>query len=206
MGTDIHLTVEYRKQRYSFEPVAEQWTASQSLTYHDRNYNVFAILGNVRNGRGFAGIVTGSEFVPISDSRGIPDDITDIGRETLSDEHSATWVMLAELNTYDWDAPHTTIGVVDYAQYQIYKANGMPNSWSGDVSGRMVRHVDNAEMERLIADGDTQHVYTRVEWTKPVKDCVGKFYTEFLPALRWVCYSWCNDNAELVRLVMDFDS
>jgi len=206
MGTDIHLTVEYRKQRYSFEPLADHWTASRSLIYTDRSYNVFAILGNVRNGRGFAGIVTGSEFAFISDCRGLPDDITEFARKRLSGEHSATWVTLAELNAYNWDAPHITTGVVDAKQYEIFKADGMPDGWSGDVSGHMVRHVSNEAMENHIVRGDIEHVYTRIEWTRPVKDCVYNFHALYLPALRWLCYSQCNDNAVLVRLVMDFDS
>lgn len=47
-----------------------------SQFFSDRNYDVFAILGNVRNGTGFAGSVTSSGFEPISDNRGIPDDIS----------------------------------------------------------------------------------------------------------------------------------
>lgn len=49
--------------------------------YHGRNYDVFAILADVRNGRGFAGIETGDGFVPIlgfgeAALRGLPDDLS----------------------------------------------------------------------------------------------------------------------------------
>lgn len=42
-----------------------------------RNYDLFAILADVRNGRGFAGIVTGTGFDPISDPKGLPDDCSE---------------------------------------------------------------------------------------------------------------------------------
>jgi hypothetical protein len=49
-----------------------------------RGYDVFAILGNVRNGTGFAGVKTSSGFVPISDGRGIPDDLSPQIRDHLT--------------------------------------------------------------------------------------------------------------------------
>lgn len=42
-----------------------------------RNYDVFSILANVRNGYGFAGVLTSSGFNPITSGRGIPDDLSD---------------------------------------------------------------------------------------------------------------------------------
>ena len=51
---------------------------------HDRNYNVFSILANVRNGYGFAGVRTGSGFDPISDGRGLPDDLSQGVRDHMT--------------------------------------------------------------------------------------------------------------------------
>lgn len=45
--------------------------------YHDRSYDVFAIVGNVRNGRGFAGVPTGTGFVALQSNRGVPEDLSD---------------------------------------------------------------------------------------------------------------------------------
>ena len=42
--------------------------------YGDRNYNLFAILANVRNGTAFAGCKTGEGFNPISNPKGVPSD------------------------------------------------------------------------------------------------------------------------------------
>lgn len=49
---------------------AEHW-------YHNRNYNTFAILADVRNGHGFAGCDTGNGFNPIAMPRGIPGDVSE---------------------------------------------------------------------------------------------------------------------------------
>lgn len=57
--------------------VRDQW-------YHARNYDVFAILASVRNGVGFAGVITGSGFNPIDNPRGLPDDLSDEIRTHLA--------------------------------------------------------------------------------------------------------------------------
>lgn len=51
--------------------------------YSDRNYDVFAILANVRNGSGFAGTDTGDGFVPVSPPRGLPGDLSEEVLERL---------------------------------------------------------------------------------------------------------------------------
>lgn len=45
-------------------------------TYDHRNYDAFAVLANVRNGTGFAGVVTGDVFVPLSEPRDLPEDLS----------------------------------------------------------------------------------------------------------------------------------
>jgi hypothetical protein len=55
------------------------YTDNPSLCPHPykcRNYDLFAILADVRNGRGFAGCKTGQGFNPIAPPRGIPADIS----------------------------------------------------------------------------------------------------------------------------------
>jgi hypothetical protein len=93
MGCDIHIAVEVRGKRggkwtwlkgpfrtpgYKL-PVGREinyWmTPWQKEVYEGRNYDTFAILANVRNGRGFAGCVTGQGFEFISEPRGLPEDM-----------------------------------------------------------------------------------------------------------------------------------
>lgn len=97
MGTDIHVAVEVRKadgwhrafpddeakdpwcvQEAAAEPGETDWykTRARVEWYRTRNYNAFAMLANVRNGRGFAGVLTGDGFVPIDDPRGWPSDLS----------------------------------------------------------------------------------------------------------------------------------
>lgn len=57
MGCDIHLMVEVKDRK------TNQWTeydvADGAIKFIGRNYNLFGILANVRNGFGFAQIDTG---------------------------------------------------------------------------------------------------------------------------------------------------
>lgn len=50
----------------------------------NRNYDWFAILANVRNGRGFAGLYTGSGFDVIAEPRGYPENISNEGMKFFS--------------------------------------------------------------------------------------------------------------------------
>lgn len=67
MGTDIHGVF----QRH--DAAADAWVNVPHNYEMDRHYQLFAVLAGVRNGRGFAGVVTGQEVVPISEPRGYPE-------------------------------------------------------------------------------------------------------------------------------------
>jgi hypothetical protein len=120
MGCDEHWNVEKRidgvwvraeplvPNRYRFEPtdpemVREDWGPG-------RNYNLYGILADVRNGYGFAGCDIGDGFEPIlgreQPTRGLPDDATAETRENSDDwgedGHSRTWLSLRELLAFDW--------------------------------------------------------------------------------------------------------
>ncbi len=74
--------------------------------YHGRNYDLFAILANVRNGRGFAGIKTGEGFNPISEPKGLPEDVSPEVKQSSDDwdvdGHSHSWHTVADLINYNW--------------------------------------------------------------------------------------------------------
>ncbi len=97
MGCDIHLHVERRREdKWVKVPdppeecslcngkgknlEGERCSICDGLGrypvsfYGQRNYDVFAILANVRNCRGFAGCDTGDGFVPVSLPKGFPKD------------------------------------------------------------------------------------------------------------------------------------
>ena len=70
MGTDIHIVVEIYKDH--------GWHLTDIVPSQDRNYRAFAVLADVRNGYGFAGFSTGDAVIPISEPRGLPDDMSPV--------------------------------------------------------------------------------------------------------------------------------
>lgn len=74
----------------------------QPQFFKERNYDVFAIFGNVRNGSGFAGTRTSSGFDPISDNRGLPDDLSQSIRD-----RNAFWqsINYDDAEDADWEDP-----------------------------------------------------------------------------------------------------
>lgn len=68
MGTDIHSIAQVR--------VEGVWkTVAVGVGGDPRDYNLFAMLADVRNGRGFAGIKTADPFPVIHEQRGLPADL-----------------------------------------------------------------------------------------------------------------------------------
>lgn len=107
MGTDIHSIVQVRKVGERFQlldindapPVASgEWvTVGVAVAGDPRSYNTFAMLADVRNGRGFAGIKTSDGFPVIHEQRGLPEDL-----EVLDDY--CVKVDRAQLvAAWDWD-------------------------------------------------------------------------------------------------------
>jgi len=103
MGCDIHMFAE-KKVNGKWEQVGKifenpyysedrestvdqdgfEWNPKlTNQPYKARNYDLFAILADVRNGRGFAGVNTGEGFNPISSPKGLPKDIS---KELLNEE------------------------------------------------------------------------------------------------------------------------
>ena len=73
----------------------------------DRNYDLFAILADVRNGEGCAGVRTGDGFVPISEPRGWGE--VDVKED--DPYHSASWLLLSETLDYDYSQKTFKVGI-----------------------------------------------------------------------------------------------
>lgn len=239
MGCDIHLQVE-RRSDGEWERVphadlpcdwcdgarADCWRCKGAghcvrAFYDGRNYDVFAILANVRNGVGFAGCDTGDGFVPIDDPRGWPDDLSDEIRAVAEHEddglewddpqsyymgdHSFTYVTVPELLAYDWDRTTKKRGWVGADAFEEFEREGRPSSWSSMVAGGSTMHVSNQEMRRRLEDGSARintltSYYTLVEWEVPYRDSA----SYFLEALhRDILPLGAPDD---LRLVFGFDS
>ena len=72
MGTDIHYT--FQKLNKEVDP--PRWENVKSEYKRDRDYLLFAVLADVRNGFGFAGVPIFEPVEPISEPRGLPVDLS----------------------------------------------------------------------------------------------------------------------------------
>lgn len=191
MGTDIHGVFQKR--------TPEGWKDIPSEYTQDRHYMLFAWLGNVRNGTGFAGVPTHDPIKPLSDGRGYPDDFevddddyhpnTEMGN---IDPRRRKWVDLDDedghgLNIWMGDHSHswvtgdevlagelptiTRTGIIERAQYEAWDKVSQPGSWAGGVSGPGVKIGD---MDSL-TDDDT---YVRVRWQRAIGEELDYFIDE----------------------------
>ncbi len=222
MGCDIHLNVE--------EKIKEQWEFIGGDFYSGRNYNLFAILANVRNGSGFARCDTGDPLNYIDEPRGLPANVSgDIREESdhwSCDGHSHSYFSLVELLNFDWTQISTQRGYVDAHNYHLFKEGGVNylKGWSGDVGGNNTEKIDNEAMQLLcqdilketgktflMADADkigehekSDSKYTQIEWKTPYyKEC-NDFLSRTFPKLMRLAGNVSNfDN---VRIVFWFDN
>lgn len=219
MGCDIHLYVEeFRNGAWvSVDKWALDKYGSGRMTvnyddrlYDDRNYNLFAILADVRNWRGFAGVKTGQGFNPIAPQRGLPSDCSaQVAAESENygcDGHSHSWLTVREILDFDWNQKTLLCGWVQYDGFRDWRLGNGPTHYSGDIWGAMVRKVTVEEMEALVAQADKDndrsalaHVYTHVEWTKYYHEVVGNFPLAIMRALHGA-------EPQNVRFVFWFDN
>jgi len=232
MGTDIHMHYERRQRDCEATPrwrridwdepfrtktpnddgyrgIVDWEGFFASPLWIERNYQLFALLANVRNGFGFAGADTGDPIRPIAPCRGIPEDAApETASEANSwgqDAHSASYYTLGELLAYDWTSQEVVRrGYVDLLSYRTYKEGGRrPPEWCGDISGGSVIKVTNKTMDHYLLHPDESpgKAYTQVEWTDNLGDCIGSFL-ETLGALT----KFAEGEHEDVRLVFWFDN
>lgn len=181
--------------------------------YRSRDYNVFAILADVRNGHGFAGIDTGDGFNVIAPQRGMPEDVSDVIRNYHSWDHSESWLLLSEVLAFDWTQTtkhrgviplRSSVGVDSYEDWKR-RGGGCPKAWSGSVSGPGIVIVSAVEADGILAmSPDAIRYYVSVEWEETYAESAASFLafvSEFVENL--------GDPNRLgtdIRLVFGFDS
>lgn len=166
MGADIHLFVEAKGGKHGHWHKLDRTVSipdwRHTTQYHlgwggSRNYNAFAMLANVRNGYGFAGVDTGDGFEPIDAPRGLPEDVSEEIEEESDrwgvDGHSHSYFTLRELLDLEesgyWDKTTTHRGVFLKEALEKAKAEDIvrkiegqdvwltrpPESYAGGISG-----------------------------------------------------------------------
>ncbi len=163
-----------------------QGTGRDLRWYHNRNYDVFAILtGTVRNGFGFAGVETGDGFRGITaEPRGMPDDVTETVRDHNSWDHSESWLSLPEILAFDWSQVSTHYGVIplrlsdehyrtkytqSYAAWRHAEPRVAPTSYCGGVSGPGIVVLSQAEADRMLSD-DVVHAGMSTDELRAILD------------------------------------
>lgn len=209
MGCDIHIIIErqaesgqwHRLWQHSYDVPDLEGTPE---SFRNRNYDLFGILADVRNGVGFAGFATGTGWPSIAPNRGIPADSTvtpDDEREYRLGDHSFTWVALDELTAFYWDGTVAeAYGVVTREEYTRMKAanEDRPKQWCGGISGRDVRTV--SEQDLMNAKGPIPFSHVSITWKETAREATGDWPTEILPWLAMLA------DGRPLRLVMGFDS
>lgn len=234
MGCDIHFYTEkkidgtwlpadrWEPNKYAAEEGEPALTVPyEKAFYSGRNYCLFAILADVRNGRGFAGCDTGDGFVPIDSPRGLPDDVTGLVKADSDrwsgDGHSHSWFTVAELLAYDWTQTTKLRGFLSAHEFWRWnrwdrQRGESPTTWSGDVGGDKTRKVAEADMiahlEHYGSDwaaedrikSELASVYCQCEWEQPYYKAGRGFWSDAIPQLLRL------GKPEDVRVVFWFDN
>lgn len=202
MGCDIHGFVRVRSHK------AGPWHFVSTVP-SGRNYALFALLAGVRNY---------DEATPISEPRGLPDDLQwliDPDRPHSDDDydkpdyyfndvgdHSQSFFSLKELREWDgWDRGTPRTRLLERAEYErVKKEGGEPKSC--DAWGPAIVKVSQADVENGSAPNNWTHVW--YTWTPPMRDELKHFlgWLEYLNTE----YGWMERNGGDVQIVIGFDS
>lgn len=171
MGTDIHGVFQKR--------AGAEWIDIPTEYDFGRHYQLFAVLADVRNGFGFAGIHTGKPIEPIAEPRGLPDDfhVDDHDEHPLASvdmmapwrraayargepisvwmgDHSFSWLSADEMLAW-FEQPHTAeqTGVLSREERERWDGMSKPCSYCGGIWGGGAVVVPDAER------------HTRDDWT-----------------------------------------
>ena len=154
---------------YSADRPLSDWNAPmrvRPLSY--RNYRLFAMLADVRNGDRHDG--GGGDWVqPIADPKGVPWDASEEWKQEAEewggDMHSHSFFTLAELDAYNWGGIVFNRGYITEEQYLVLRGtNDAPQSWSGGVGGGNILAMTAIEYEDALALGNLAKIKAGDGW------------------------------------------
>lgn len=203
---DVFKNVYYREDR----PLSSWNQPYTDQPYLGRNYDLFAILANVRNSTGFANGRTLHGFKPISNPKGLPEDASDEVKELLDNYgYGYSYFTLKELKDYDWEQQIVRVGVITEEQYvKMKETRQNPDTWCGGAGGRNVITVTADDMDRILSGkrnrDDSLEYYVRTEfYPTTYKECCEGFWKETIPALEEQIPDGGSDGD--VRILFSFD-
>lgn len=206
MGSDIHGVFQRKT-------ASGEWVDIPSAYEQQPHYALFAWLGDVRNGFGFAGCPTHERITPLSYNRGLPDDFLMVGDdhpltsvehmvpisrkyrqegeplELWMGDHSFSWVTADEVLSAELPCI-TRFGVVDRSTYEKWDGSTPPEEYCGSISGPTVVVSDP---ESIVPE--TTHV--RIRWFVQLTEEFAYFINEVRRL---------KDEYGDVRFVFGFDS
>jgi len=187
MGTDIHGVWQKK--------TPGGWQDVPSAYMQDRHYRLFALLAGVRNGIGFAGVVTHEPVTPISEPRGLPNDFAcdDSSNHPIESieiidprrrehhhadnpqciwmgDHSHSWLTWDEILNFQLPKK-TCTGIVCLVDYRAWDGVSRPYKYAGSVSGQTVVVSGPHDITYK-----TTHV--RIEWVEDWGDSIRDFLDE----------------------------
>lgn len=207
MGTDLHSRL--RVKTYN-----DQWEYHEvPYEFDHRDYDLFAILANVRNGYGFGGTARYADSKPVksfTDNRGLPEDLkhheSNGFDNTYGDygDHSFGYITLAELKRDIKLANQKVIrtGVVPLEVYRSLKPGEGPDEWSGWVSGNGIKIIKQEYVTDDMLEAEGERVYVEMKWKdKPFKDKIKSLVS-------WMSHyqAWKDETGDDVQFVFGFDS
>lgn len=206
MGTDIHGVWQRRSKTApatTKETNLQSWEDIESRYTQDRHYQLFAALAGVRNGSGFAGVITGEPgepVKPVSDPRGLPNDFymvddahptadikfmdsrrmgyhtADYPKEIWMGDHSHSWLTGEEMLEWYDDAPTVTkIGILSRSEYETWDKESPPDCYCGGISGPNVVLINDSEIAKESVP-DWTHI--RCDWDTKLWDELKYFFDE----------------------------
>ena len=192
MGTDIHGVWQ------KYDAAVNGWQDVESQYKQDRHYQLFAVLADVRNGYGFAGVPTGDRVLPIAFPRGLPEDFP-VSENTHCVEkleyikpcmrkyghsnedmyvwmgdHSHSWLTGEEILRWVKYAPTVVkVGVLSRAAYEAWDKTGAPEAYYGSISGSGVLVVEEHERHAF-----PEHTHIRCLWKQNLAEELKYFIDE----------------------------
>lgn len=195
MGCDIHGIVEGKFNG--------EWQTIEEFI-DDRNYDMFAILADVRNGFGFAGAPSGEGFQAISSQRGLPADFKPPYNYWMGD-HSFTWVTLTEMLLIPFDKKVTKYGLMRVENYKKWDRKSRPTEYCLGAGGPNVVVISEADfISGVFVPMYNANIYISVSWVETYAEALGPVFMDWLEEAKLDAEK-CG-GTDNIRLVMGFDS